>query len=688
MIPFFFVTLSAVVYLQQHDFFSIRNNILELGFLDGIFQIHSIYSVLIFTIVAGIYGILRTVINKYLKLDKITKIDISPFIIPEYDPDKIISRQKQYDKLELFLEKTFRDRKYAFIAGNSGSGKSLLLDEYKIKHIEKGEKIYVLKVSDKNNSGSFKKELDDIIDGYYSNTHLSRCVVFDQFESALVKEKIFGEILLFLKKVKETEISVVFICTEDKYLGLLKEMRSEMDAPQKKGGASFEYDIYQLEILPEEKENMLEQLEETLKVGKNDSRYLFFKKLLNPQNRNEVSMIEVNVVRNYFIKERLPEKYEKVLEHENPLDEILVRYFEKVFSELENPELAMVMLYALSMYPHGLTESDFKNLTFAPEEIIKDMLKILTEQKIIKIIDKYSTIHPYRLTHDYLAMYFDPYCKRALSEQIIINIDFYCKEKSKIQLKIDSGTASDEKSELTEEELLSPYYKKSVQEKTSSKFLIGSLWALCGGVFLACVWREIQGVETSYVHFFPEWKFTLSRRILALTVIAAGGAIFYVYHYLQYFAKIFFSKRKAKREAREIVEFVICLLLVFGGMSAIITSILINAFWVSFISGGWMIIAIFHFVLSTRPLSNEVAKIRLKKEGMIYTIVGFSLISLNVMVLWVGNIVYPNSALVMYPYFVIFILFVVLTIRQHMNADFMLAKLGSFVRLEYEEKNK
>jgi len=161
LIPFFFVTLSIVVYLQQCYSFSIKNNILEYGFPGGLLQIHNIYSILIFTVMAGIYGILRKVINKNLELDKIKKIDISPFIIPKYDQDKIIRRQTQYHKLENFLEKTFRDKKYAFITGNSGSGKSLLLGEYETKRIEKGRKVSIFKVSGKNNSVSFKGELCD-----------------------------------------------------------------------------------------------------------------------------------------------------------------------------------------------------------------------------------------------------------------------------------------------------------------------------------------------------------------------------------------------------------------------------------------------------------------------------------------------------------------------------------------------
>jgi hypothetical protein len=138
---------------------------------------------------------------------------------------------------------------------------------------------------------------------------------------------------------------------------------------------------------------------------------------------------------------------------------MIEEYFLEVLEGIDNPDLAMVILYALCNYSRGLNLNDFKNLTFAPEEAILKMLNTLEEQIIIsKIHNKPDS--PYLMTHDYLIGYLNNYCRGKLFEQITVNIDFYCKEKSIRATKAKTKV----KAKIEKDKGLSIYYKKTIAD--------------------------------------------------------------------------------------------------------------------------------------------------------------------------------------------------------------------------------
>jgi hypothetical protein len=279
------------------------------------------------------------------------------------------------------------------------------------------------------------------------------------------------------------------------------------------------------------------------------------------------------------------------------------------------------------------------------------------------------------MTHDYLIENLKEYCKNNLSERIILNIDFYCKEKKDMELK---EIKEKKDMELAESELpespLSLYYQKAVDSKTSSNTITVGLILLCIAVFGVCVWQEVNGYISI---FFNDIEFERNHNIFALTVLAIGSAIFYVYHYLYYFAKIFFSEKGSS-------EYKLCLLLIFLGIPSVFFALLANEFWVTWLAIVLLVNAILHFNLSRKFPSNENVKSRLKGECVLYIIVAFGLILLNI---WIMNSL--NSSSVMYPWFGVFILFVFSAIRQHLNTDWILSKVGSFTSLCLkEDKNK
>jgi len=208
-------------------------------------------------------------------------------------------------------------------------------------------------------------------------------------------------------------------------------------------------------------------------------------------------------------------------------------------------------------------------------------------------------------------------------------------------------------------------------------------------MFLVCLWHEINGFGT---HSFLLWRYVLNHNILALTVLASGSGIFYVYHYLKYFGQIFYENKDAVPLIGS-KERLLCGLLVFVGMFLIVLAVLVVGLWAIWIATGWIFMAWLHIVLSKKNLSNAIAKVTFKREGIMYLTVGLGFYFLMTVVITVCSIVYPHSALVMYPYYAIFFLFVFLTIRQNMNTDYILPKLITFVNFPVmedaiKEKNK
>lgn len=450
--------------------------------------------------------------------------------------------------------------------------------------------------------------------------------------------------------------------------------KNDETAPVK--AVHFNHEVHVLSSSQKEKKDILRHIEDELNLTEGSTAYNFFEDLLNDSHSATISMIEINIARKYFARVGIDE-YEALLNKNNPMELIKEEYFEKIFLSLEHPDLGMVILYSLCNcgYSDGLSVSDFKNLTFAPKEVIDTMLRIFVNQEIIKQIKPVYEA-PYIMTHDYLRDFLEKYCSRKLSEQIITNIRFYCLEKNRRRESANKNKVinTDKKSgENKDGNPVSLYYRNTIDKRTSSKVISFCIGLLCFIIFGVCILQEV----TEYsINIFPNIEYNLNRNILALTILATGSAMYYIYHYLYYFAKIFFSKK-------EHVEFWLCVLLIIYGMMSVNLSIMINEFWGAWLAIEWMIIGILHFVLSRKPHLNENVRNRIAGESRLYIIVAVVFIILNIFILR-----FEAKMMMMYLGLPIFIVFVILTNRQHINTDFMLAKIGTFINLSVKEDQK
>jgi len=215
LLPFFFITLSLLVFLQQFPFFSIKNHILENSFI----EVFTIYF-LLFGSITGLFIFVRS----RMKIKPLSLKGVVPFIIGKYDREKIIRREEQQKILKYFFDKSFSEKKYAFLVGKSGSGKSMLVSEYVFK--EKNAARFT--AEDYSIQNNLEEKLKEIINEC-ENTAIPRyIIIFDQFERALDNNKIFGYIINFLKQSQNSPISVAFICMNEDYVRILERVKSSM----------------------------------------------------------------------------------------------------------------------------------------------------------------------------------------------------------------------------------------------------------------------------------------------------------------------------------------------------------------------------------------------------------------------------------------------------------------------------
>ena len=669
LLPFFFVALASIVFLQQIPEYSIKQIFFKEGILTGLNSlVGGLYAFGLTFVMVVLYGFIKNRINKAITPDPIN--DVKPFVIDDYKDG--LGREKGFRELSKFLE---NDKNiYGFVVGNSGSGKSTLLGEFMKRHKrffadnpEHDIRVEIFNSDDYAVARKLESKLTQTKESCEKlKKNVQYIVIFDQFERTLNVEGVFDEIEKFLENTYNTNIIPYFVSTRNRYLDALEciqKLKCANNIP-----------IGKFEIgTSEDVEDMVKEFRGELggagseTVTLDNKRIQYFKELLK-----NAPMIEVNIARVYFGASRIYAEskeedkengWEITLKHEFPIEQILGKYFNKLFSGIEDSYLAMVALYAICCtdYSNILTVKDFQNLTFLPaEKIYKEeeestaMLNILMDKRIIRCINKKAENPQFIMTHDYLIDYLEDYCRGKLHEQVTTNIRCYCKEKMKRQKRNQES-----KSEL------SPYYESAIEKPTtSSKFLSVCLIALCIAMTAVCFWYEVTGYGVTQFSIFGT---EINHNLLALNVIGCGSAVFYIYHYLYHFAKIFFS------EGFKSVAFWLCGTLVFIGMSLIVLALLVYEISVIFIGCGWFIVALIHLNLSRKPLPNAIEKTRLKREGSLYVIITFILIGLNAIVILFGGITEFH--------YMMFSILVIMIIRQQIHNDFMLSKIGVFVSM-------
>jgi len=215
LLPFFFITLSLLIFIQQFPLFSIKIHIHEKTFVEVI----TIYFLLIGSVI-GLFLFFKS----RLKVIPLSLKGVVPFIIGKYDKEKIIRRKEQQNILKNFFDDSFEKKKYAFLVGKSGSGKSMLVSEYVLGE----ENVARFTAEDYSIQNNLEEKLNKIINECENEPIFRYIIIFDQFERALDNQKIFGFIVNFLKQSQNSQISVAFVCMNEDYVRILERLKLSM----------------------------------------------------------------------------------------------------------------------------------------------------------------------------------------------------------------------------------------------------------------------------------------------------------------------------------------------------------------------------------------------------------------------------------------------------------------------------
>ena len=663
LIPLGFIFLFMFVLLQRVSVFSLTNyNSTDIeGIIFWIFWIG----------LAGLFFVLAYFLKNSLILPKLSpsKSQIKHFVIDHLDNNQkemLLSRTEQKEQIKKIFDKAFEENKYAFLVGKSGSGKSILVDEYLIDYPKSAKKFEARHYVDE---GLFKDSIESLI-GDKEDNQTRYIVIFDQFEKAFKNKGIYECItnfLFYLRKSNNTVIKVAFVCTMDMYSEIFEDIEFSINKNLDNENR-IEFVAKFIKFSNEERPSIEKQLKSFLQE---DERGNYFRNLLDDLSLGKASMLDLNIARRFFERQKDTAIISNLLKKSNSRELIWEEYFEQVFAKIDFPEYALIILYALCKYKDGLTINDFQNLTFAPREVLEGsseylgVLSVLLEQKIIEITDKNNFNSPYLMTHDRITEFLEAYCKGKLFRDIAQNIDFYCAEKEK-----------DVKNNKTHNHL-SVYYKQTIEKQASSKLIEKCMVGLYSLLFLSNIWLLIKGYGPKTIPILG-WVYSWNLLLHLQTLLAVSLATYYVYHYLQYFAKIFFSRKKG-------TEFWVCVLLITWGPISISLALLFNGLWAAFIAIGWLLIGILHLHCVKKYPMKENTKDWIKGEGNLYVRISLILIAFNVFILGVGGQMVHETLLVWLG-IPVFIAFTFDVIRRHVNREWMLAKIGVFVNMSMKDK--
>ena len=661
MMPLAFIYLFLFVLLQPIEYFSIKN--FNSPDIHGvIFWIFWVFLLVIFAAVcyAG---------YKLINRSQISKIDLPSFIINENNSKRgdVLNRVEKEKQLKEFLHQTFIKDKYAFIVGKSGSGKSFLVRKYVAENAIKGDVVVeAFGAKEYLNESVFESELGKII----KDNEDKRCIViFDQFERAFKDKDIFRHIkkfILYLRETKNRRISLIFVCTTDAFSEINEDFEFSIRQEIKGDKAHFDFDAKFIKFTEEEMMPIMDQILSNPKLA-NDKPY--FENLLDDLIKNNATMIDLNIARIFFSRQDINNTVkQRIQNYINSRDLIWDEYFEQLLAKLESPEQALVVLYAICRYPDGLTIKDFQNLTFVRESILTDVggvFHTLENLEIIEKVTKEGGDDSYIMTHDRLIEYLEIHCKGKLYEKVTQNIDFYCKEKEKA------------KKEHKKEAGLSYYYENTVNNQKSGKWITAAMIVLYISVFASSVWLISQGYGTRTL-FGLEYQWDITMHLL--TIVALLVSCYYIYHYLQYFAKIFLSKKKS-------TAFFLCVMLVVWGIISTNLALIWNGLFAVWLAIEWLFVGALHVVFSYNSFLKENTRGLLRTEGRLYIYISLVLIAFNIGILWLAG-PYVHEILLKYLGIPMFILFVFDLIRRHVQRDWMLSKIGTFVNISIKVKEE
>lgn len=565
----------------------------------------------------------------------ISKIE-SPFS-NIYTKDKDIDRKEQYNEIEKYFICNINNNNLSFVIGASGSGKTNLIERFKQ---ERTNDFNLIKITNYNYS-EVKENLNKFLS--FKGTTLKKIIIMDQFEKILLQnipdldENICTiDFIKDIINIHKDRVNFIFVLRDDSLGKILDEFNF------------IDINYYYLKNTNDDLKYIKYELKKYIRGGntgaKPSKQYEFLEnKILYDFEKNKMTLIEYRIIMNYLrtkkwvtISEQLNEKSSAQAD----TDRIIDMYFSEVISNLPDSLTGMCILYYLCRENRRKDlfskEEDFKNITFADDKIIEETLKYLEDQGIIQNPSNYM------ITHDYLSLKLEEYCNRHLDSSIMNSINFHTTHKNET-IDIDNKT--------------SPYIRQFIKGKKFIKYSMILLSIAIISYSGYILWNASE--EFDYIEF-------------GCVSLLCGMSIYYIYMHAFHFMALCGSFKISWSIA------IMYYLSIFGGGAAILLAYIKPHQWAFWFGTEIIILAFSYLVISKKYDLPYFSKASFEKHFIVFIVIGIAITSLYFYV------TYLNQD--MTPYYILYSVYIMMSIITHINRPYMLAKIG-YTICEFTEIN-
>lgn len=457
----------------------------------------------------------------------------------DYDKPLILDRNKQCEKILLQIEnlkKESNKHKFncLFLTGMSGSGKSILLNNFLLDKLKENNKVTLINTNYNNGNIIYKKIESD----------QSNIVIMDQFEDSLSYPSFYSCIRKMNQINRDEAMIFVFSFPQD-FFYLIHKNLSDVFSEEIDKDSNFmhfstyfitndNYDISQLKILinrftQEDFQNIDKCLEECKTKATNNGS---FKSIVQAEMYSPsliylcsiLSRIDVGIspLVEFSTLSYIYELFEQEIsanlgKYVDNLDNVIDLYLNHWVNKFPHPQAGKMILYLLSDRKIYTTD-DLKFITFEPENYFINS-KQSEEYNIINAIDNNSFLcvksnyngfsSGFSSIHDYIGLKLNEYCFRNLSNELRQNVDYYRKIMTKSLDNKRPTAFSNEKSEI--QRRYNTFNKKQV------KYFINSILLI---VSFACLLINLN-----------IFSFNIKKTYLNYSILLSIGCFLAIYYY-------------------------------------------------------------------------------------------------------------------------------------------------------------
>lgn len=423
---------------------------------------------------------------------------------------------KRDDILYVNRNKRFYDwnkkNKIMILTGDSGTGKSCLIERY-VKYLyKKGVKKFDVIYTDKNY----------FYDWGLQKLENKKYIILDQFEKAIMTDGFKDKVNMLKYLNYNRNVHIILVVQKEYFADVYKAFDFDKNI-----------DIKWLNYDKEEIDNIKIYLQKI--IGKSIAeceKYDLYNDILNDLTMQKITFIQLSYVcRNIQQSDSgiysINEEWIKNKDYNYLVSQYIERQIDKFYCK----DLAYIILFLLCQDKKGLFVNevmDFENVSMCNKKDIKNTLHFLFSKRLIKQINSSEgwrsiCTERYEISHNYILEIIEKLCINKVHESIRSNIQFYNKNYQ-TQLRDDGNISHLKKLKINGK------YKKNI-DSSNKRYINDMLYIMMIGITIIN-WIII---------YTPLIEKNQSTKCFMLGIIniMVGESIYYVYNYYYRFMSMF-----------------------------------------------------------------------------------------------------------------------------------------------------